>query len=94
MINSDSKIQNIQKRMEKKDLQGYFLADFANINYLSNYTPTSFAFCLIKENPIIYCSKMDLEVASKSSTMEFVEFESFTKLADDLLATSKSILEQ
>lgn len=84
MVNSDSTIQNIQKRMEKEDFQGYFLADFANINYLSNYMPTSFAFCLIKENPIIYCSKMDLEVAGKSSTMEFVEFESFTKLADDL----------
>lgn len=78
------KIENIQKRMEKENFQGYFLADFANINYLSNYLPSSFAFCVIKEDPIIYCSQMDMELAGKDSTMEYVQFETFSKLIDDL----------
>ncbi|MCQ2972803.1 MAG: aminopeptidase P family protein [archaeon] len=79
-----SKIENIQKRMEKDDFQGYLLADFANINYLSKYLPSSFAFCVIKEGPIIYCSQMDMELASKNSTIQYVQFENFSKLIDDL----------
>ena len=56
--------------MEKKEYQGYLLAQFTNIHYISNYRPTSFAFCVIKEDPIIYASKMDMEIANKTSTIE------------------------
>ena len=45
---------NILKDMEKDDYDGYLLTNFTNIEYLSSYKPTSFAFCIIKENPIIY----------------------------------------
>ena len=55
-------INNILKDMEKDNIQAYLLTQFTNIQYISNYKPTSFAFCVIKEEPIIYASKMDMEI--------------------------------
>lgn len=81
---NDFHINNILKEMSEKSYQGYLLADFSNIKYISGYMPTSFAFCIIKENPVIYASKMDMEIASKTSTIEVKEFESFTSLINDL----------
>lgn len=77
-------IKNILKKMEKDNFQGYLLNQFTNINYISNYTPTSFAFCVIKEDPVIYASKMDMEIAKKNSTIEIKEFESYSKMANEL----------
>ena len=63
----DLHIDNILKDLEKDDIQAYLLTQFTNVEYISNYKPTSFAFCIIKENPIIYASKMDMEIANKFS---------------------------
>lgn len=60
------------------------LAQFTNIHYISNYRPTSFAFCVIKEDPIIYASKMDMEIANKTSTIEVKEFTSFSDMLGEL----------
>ena len=49
-------IKNILNDMEKDNIQAYLLTQFTNVEYISNYKPTSFAFCVIKENPIIYAS--------------------------------------
>ena len=75
---------NILKDMEKDDYDGYLLTNFTNIEYLSSYKPTSFAFCIIKENPIIYTSKMDMELAKNNSQIEVKEYESFKLMIDEL----------
>ena len=49
----DLHIDNIIKDMKKDDFQAYLLTQFTNVEYISNYKPTSFAFCIIKDNPII-----------------------------------------
>ena len=77
-------INNILKEMEKKDYQGYLLAQFTNIQHISNYKPTSFAFCIIKDDPIIYASQMDMEIANKTSTIELKQFTSFSDIVDEL----------
>lgn len=77
-------INNILKDMGKDNFQGYLLTQFTNVEYISNYKPTSFAFCLIKDEPIIYASKMDMEVAKLNSSIEVKEFESFSKMIDEL----------
>ena len=69
-------IDNILKDMQKDDIQGYLLTNFSNIEYISGYRPTSFAFCIIKENPIIYASKMDMEIANNDSSIDVREYES------------------
>ena len=73
----DLHISNILKDLEKDNIDAYLLTDFKNIEYLSDYKPTSFAFCLIKENPIIYVSEMDLELANATSNIEIKKYESY-----------------
>lgn len=88
---NDFHINNILKEMSDKDYQGYLLADFSNIKYISNYMPTSFAFCVLKENPVIYASKMDMEIANKTSTIEVKEFESFSKMIGEIKGEIKNL---
>lgn len=80
----DIHVDNILKDMEKDDIQGYLLTQFTNVEYISNYKPTSFAFCIIKENPIIYASKMDMEIANKNSKIEVREYESYDSIISEL----------
>ena len=84
-------INNILKDMEKKDYHGYLLAQFTNVQYISNYKPTSFAFCVIKEDPIIYASKMDMEIANKTSAIEVKQFTSFSDMVDELKKEGKNL---
>ena len=77
-------IKNIINKLKKDDFQGYLLTHPTNIEYISNYKPTSFAFCIIKENPIIYTSVMDMELAKKTSSIEIREYESINTVIKDL----------
>lgn len=77
-------IKNILNDMEKDDIQAYLLTQFTNIKYISNYKPTSFAFCVIKENPIIYASQMDMEIANKDSSIEVKQYEKFETMVGEL----------
>ncbi|MBQ9025463.1 MAG: M24 family metallopeptidase [Methanobrevibacter sp.] len=77
-------IKNILKDMEKDNIQAYLLTQFTNIEYISNYKPTSFAFCIIKENPIIYASQMDMEIAKRDSSIEVKEYEKFEIMIDEM----------
>ena len=76
-------IKNILKGMEKDNIQAYLLTQFTNIQYISNYKPTSFAFCVIKEEPIIYTSSMDMEIAKRDSSIEVKEYEKFDEMIKD-----------
>ena len=77
-------LDNILKDMEKDDNQAYLLTQFTNIEYISNYKPTSFAFCIIKDNPIIYASKMDMEIANRDSSIEVKEYEKFETMISEI----------
>ena len=80
----DIHVENILKDLRNDDFQGYLLTRFTNIEYISNYRPTSFAFCIIKEDPIIYASKMDMEIACRDLTIEVKEYESYKIMIDEL----------
>ena len=73
-------INNILKKIDENDYDGMIVHNFNNIYYLSNYMPTSFAFLIISENPIIYTAKMDMEIASNNSSIQIEEFKSFSEL--------------
>ena len=77
-------IKNIINNLKKDDNQAYLLTQFTNIDYISNYRPTSFAFCIIKENPIIYASEMDMEIAKRDSTIEVKKYEKFETMIGEL----------
>lgn len=77
-------VNNILNDMEKDDVQAYLLTQFTNVEYISEYKPTSFAFCIIKENPIIYASGMDMEIANRDSTLEVKQYESYDVMINEL----------
>ena len=77
-------IRNILKKLEEKDLDAMLVANFNNIYYLSGYLSTSFAFMIIKENPIIFVSGMDMENATNTSSIDIVKYESFDKMIEYL----------
>ena len=77
-------IRNILKKLEEKDLDAMLVANFNNIYYLSGYLSTSFAFMIIKENPIIFVSGMDMENAGNTSSIDIVKYESFDKMIEYL----------
>ena len=80
----DLHIKNILKDLQKDDFDAYLLTGFTNVEYISNYKPTSFAFCIIKENPIIYASGMDMELATRDSAIEVKEYESYNAMINEL----------
>ncbi|WP_407413837.1 M24 family metallopeptidase [Methanobrevibacter sp.] len=80
----DLHIDNILNDLEKDNFQAYLLTKFTNVGYISDYKPTSFAFCVIKENPVIYASKMDMEIANRDSKIEVREYESFEVMIGEL----------
>ena len=80
----DFHIDNILKDLTKDDFDAYLLTQFTNVEYISNYKPTSFAFCIIKENPIIYASGMDMELANRDSQIEVSQYESYDVMIKDL----------
>ena len=80
----DFHIHNILKKLEEKDQDAMLVANFNNICYLSGYLSTSFAFLIVKENPIIFVSGMDLENAKNSSSIDIVKFESYDKMIEYL----------
>ena len=80
----DTHISNILKDLEKDNFQAYLLAQFTNVEYISGYKPTSFAFCILKENPVIYASGMDMELANRDSTIEVKKYESYEIMIDEL----------
>ena len=77
-------INNILKKLEEKELDAMLVANFNNIYYLSGYLLTSFAFLILKENPIIFVSGMDMENASNTSSIDIVKFESYKQMIEYL----------
>ena len=80
----DVHIKNILNDLKKDDFQAYMLTQFTNVEYISNYKPTSFAFCVIKDNPVIYASSMDMEIAQRDSDIEVREYESYEVMIKEL----------
>ncbi|WP_407463377.1 M24 family metallopeptidase [Methanobrevibacter sp.] len=80
----DFHISNILKKLEEKDQDAMLVANFNNIYYLSGYLSTSFAFMIIKENPIIFVSGMDMENAKNTSSIDIVKYESYEKMIEYL----------
>lgn len=84
ILTMDLHLTNILNDLAKDDFHAYLLTQFTNVEYISNYKPTSFAFCLIKENPVIYASGMDMELACRDSNIEVKEYESFDVMIKDM----------
>ncbi|MDR3063434.1 MAG: aminopeptidase P family protein [Methanobrevibacter sp.] len=79
MVN-EKKLNSILQKIHESGYDGMLLYDIKNIQYVSNYKPTSIAFCILKENPVIFTSKMDMENAKNTSEITLKEYESITQV--------------
>jgi len=79
-IDNNKRIANVLNRMNDNGYDGMVVTQFNNINYLSNYSPSSFAICLLKEDPIIFATSMDKELADNTSSITAKEFKSISDL--------------
>ncbi|KZX16266.1 aminopeptidase [Methanobrevibacter cuticularis] len=77
---NEKKLKSILEKIHDKNYDCMILTQFNNIRYISNYAPTSFAICLLKDDPIILTSSMDKELAEKTSEIPVEEFKSFNEL--------------
>ncbi len=91
MKNENPHINNILKKMDENNYDAMLVHNFNNIYYLSGYMPTSFAFLVISENPIIYVAKMDMEIANNTSSIKIEEFKSFSEFNQILKKHGKKI---
>ena len=80
----DIHVGNILNDLKRDGFQAYLLTKFANVEYISGYRPTSFAFCIIKDEPVIYTSGMDMEIANRDSCIEVKKYESFGDIVNVL----------
>ena len=77
---NNKRIANVLNRMNDNDYDGMIVTEFNNIFYLSNYNPSSFAICLLKQDPIIFTTAMDKELAEKTSSIPVKDFKSISEL--------------
>jgi Xaa-Pro dipeptidase len=78
----EKKFKNIIDNMHQKGFDAMLIKDVNNIGYISNYFPTGNDFCLLKEDPIIFTSKMDLENSELNSTIEVKPIKSLNEIKE------------
>lgn len=82
---------NILKDMKECSVDGYLVSDFSNIAYITGFIPSSIAFLVIKDHPVVYVSKMDLESAKKNSVVDVCEFKGLSSIVYDLKSEIKNL---
>lgn len=75
---------NLVSKINDSGHDGMLITNFNNIKYLANYMPQSQVFCILKENPILYVSNIEKELASKNSLIKVETFDSLSSLNDTL----------
>lgn len=88
------KVDILLEKMIAEDFQAFLAFQRENIFYITGFMPSSFSFVLINENPVLFASAMDMELAKKNSQIPAVLFESFSQVKDILKESfnKKSIL--
>ncbi|MDR0911257.1 MAG: aminopeptidase P family protein [Methanobrevibacter sp.] len=88
MLNNQ-RLNSIATKLHEKELNGMITANIKNIQYITNYKPTSIAFLILKEEPIIFTTKMDMEIATKQIKtndldIDIREYETIAKMVDEI----------
>lgn len=74
------KLDNLISSMDIEGFNALILLKNENIFHVSGFMPSSFAIVLLTEEPILFVSSMDMELAKKNSIIPVTKFESFKQL--------------
>lgn len=72
----------ILDKMHEENLDTLLILNPYNITYLAGFKPSSSSVLLIKEEPVLFTSKMDMENANLNSKIEVEEFKSLDKIKE------------
>jgi Xaa-Pro dipeptidase len=71
-------------RMYEKELNALLVLNPHNITYLTGFRPSSVSALIIKDKPLLFVSKMEIDDANLNSKVEVEEFKSLDKLKDNM----------
>ena len=75
----NTRIEGIIKRMHQKKLDSIIALKPENISYITGFKPSGFSVLILKDEPILFTSKLDIEDALEVSG---VQVEAFTSMDD------------
>lgn len=70
----------IVDKMHEKNLNSLLVLNLYNITYLTGFKPSSVSALLMKDDPLLFVSKMDIENANSCSRFEVHEFKSLKEI--------------
>ncbi|WP_414470487.1 M24 family metallopeptidase [Methanobacterium sp. ACI-7] len=74
-------------KMHENNLDALLVLNPYNITYIAGFKPSSSSILLIREEPILFTSKMDMEAAELNSTILVEELKSLDKIKEMLKGT-------
>lgn len=72
----------IADKMQEEGLDTFLILNPHNITYLAGFKPSSSSFLLIKDEPVLFTSKMDMEDANLNSKIGVEEFKSLDEIRE------------
>ncbi|OPX60815.1 MAG: Xaa-Pro dipeptidase [Methanobacterium sp. PtaB.Bin024] len=83
------KIEKITEKMNQEKLESLFILKPENIAYVTGFKPSSASILIIKEEPLLFSTKLDMELAQSQSCVPVTEFTSLDELKKSLKETLK-----
>ena len=76
------KLSGILNSMHEKNMDALIAVKPENIRYLTGFNPSSFSLLLLKDEPVLFASKLDIEDASQSSKVPVEELKSLKDIKE------------
>lgn len=76
------KINEILSQLNDENIDSMFVYLPENIKYISDFYPSSFAYLIIQDEPILYVNSIDKESAEEKSQIETRDIVKFTEVKD------------
>lgn len=74
------KIEGILEKMGQENLESLFILKPENIAYVTGFKPSSTSVLILKKEPLLFSTKLDLEQAQAQSSVPVEEFKSLEEL--------------
>ena len=77
---SEEIFMKILDKIHEEDLDTLLILNPYNITYLAGFKPSSSSVLVIKDEPVLFTSKMDMEDANLNSKINVEEFKSLDEI--------------
>lgn len=81
---SKERINGIISRMHEENLDSILVLEPQNISYVTGFNPSSFSVLILRDEPILFTSKLDIDDASEVSRVQVESFESLKDIKEKL----------